>query len=59
MTIWTIVKFHLGGCMEIIELDKLKCAQSFLIKKWLKTKKTSDQSCLVSVSVALAWEVKP
>lgn len=29
MTIWTIVKSHLGGCMEIIELDKLKCAQSF------------------------------
>lgn len=28
-TIWTIVKPQLGGCMEIIELDKLKCAQSF------------------------------
>lgn len=38
MTTWTTAKPHLGGCMEIFQLDKLKSAQSwvFSLKKLAK-----------------------
>lgn len=30
MTTWTIAKPHLGGFMEIFQLDKLKSAQNWV-----------------------------